>query len=110
MLCCAEWIDFPRDDIYDTSTGKFVPGEHFILKYEWHFVFQSLLQVCAGCWVRPDLHQAKIWPFYTLIEFPEEEALLHQQLTAPSELPILQAMAAAWRSAGEDGTLQMLSS
>ncbi|CAL5225794.1 g8569 [Coccomyxa viridis] len=21
-----EWIDFPRDDIYDTSTGKFVPG------------------------------------------------------------------------------------
>ena len=21
-----EWIDFPRDDIIDTSTGKFVPG------------------------------------------------------------------------------------
>jgi hypothetical protein len=22
-----EWIDFPRDDTYDTSTGAFVPGE-----------------------------------------------------------------------------------
>ena len=22
-----EWIDFPRDDIVDTSTGKFVPGK-----------------------------------------------------------------------------------
>jgi 1,4-alpha-glucan branching enzyme len=22
-----EWIDFPRDDTYDTSTGEFVPGE-----------------------------------------------------------------------------------
>ena len=21
-----EWIDFPRDDTYDTSTGAFVPG------------------------------------------------------------------------------------
>ena len=21
-----EWIDFPRDDTYDTSTGEFVPG------------------------------------------------------------------------------------
>lgn len=21
-----EWIDFPRDDTYDPSTGKFVPG------------------------------------------------------------------------------------
>ena len=33
-LCCAascshpEWIDFPRDDTYDTSTGAFVPGAH----------------------------------------------------------------------------------
>ena len=31
-LCPAEWIDFPRDDIYDTSTGKFVPGEDAMLK------------------------------------------------------------------------------
>ena len=23
-----EWIDFPRDDTYDPSTGAFVPGEH----------------------------------------------------------------------------------
>ena len=23
-----EWIDFPRDDTYDPSTGEFVPGAH----------------------------------------------------------------------------------
>lgn len=23
-----EWIDFPRDDFVDPSTGKFVPGEN----------------------------------------------------------------------------------
>ncbi len=31
-----EWIDFPRDDTYDTSTGAFVPGERGDHSPQWH--------------------------------------------------------------------------
>lgn len=36
-----EWIDFPRDDTYDPSTGAFVPGEYLICKI-----------MCIHCYVR----------------------------------------------------------
>ena len=29
-----EWIDFPRDDTYDTSTGAFVPGRAHAVDYD----------------------------------------------------------------------------
>jgi 1,4-alpha-glucan branching enzyme len=28
-----EWIDFPRDDTYDPSTGAFVPGMVFLMGF-----------------------------------------------------------------------------
>ena len=49
-----EWIDFPRDDTYDTSTGEFVPGELLLLHrartaHLLHPVFVCAVQAEAFC-------------------------------------------------------------
>lgn len=44
-----EWIDFPRDDTYDTSTGAFVPGRAQAitssLNPRWYCSFESLQEL-----------------------------------------------------------------
>ena len=49
-----EWIDFPRDDTYDTSTGAFVPGKRssaptvpcYMLKRHQHIEFVLSRTLC----------------------------------------------------------------
>lgn len=41
-----EWIDFPRDDSYDPSTGAFVPGQHSVMP-----LLSLWLFVVLGCYV-----------------------------------------------------------
>ena len=67
-----EWIDFPRTDSYDTSTGQFVPGGDC-----------GAISVCNGCSI--------LWPFLmyirrwgcnrNILSFRHEEVSLELSMT-----------------------------
>lgn len=41
-----EWIDFPRDDFTDPSTGKFVPGMHSVQPLQGCCFFVFKVSLC----------------------------------------------------------------
>ena len=87
-----EWIDFPRDDTYDTSTGEFVPGE-------------PCMDNCIPCASLPGALLRYLQPAHTLKDRCSCVHLSGCENVPP--LPPMQAMAAAWRSAGGAGTWRM---
>jgi hypothetical protein len=54
-----EWIDFPRDDSYDPSTGAFVPGG-FLQTYRSisYFINVYASAAAAHACLLPHMHQA----------------------------------------------------
>jgi hypothetical protein len=92
-LCCAaacshpEWIDFPRDDTYDTSTGAFVPGAGCTQFGSRPLCCMLQVQCSALPW---QLLATRL----TLVALTALDAAMF--------LP--QATAAAWTSAGGGGT------
>lgn len=96
-----EWIDFPRDDTYDTSTGAFVPGALFLLSLQSASSIIMFSTHDDDGFRRHCAAQLETTLAQLLSKLPSHSARYDAKL---SSLP--QATAAAWTSAGGGGTWQ----